>query len=304
VVIIDTAGRLAIDKELMKQAQDIKNAVSPNEVLFVIDSMTGQDAAKTTKAFNDSVNITGVVLSKLDADTRGGAALSVVSTSKRPILFASTGEKLDDLQEFHPDRMANRILDMGDILTLIEQAEQKLDSEESQKLADKIISGESFNLNDFLEQINQIAKLGSLKSIMKMVPGLSQYKNSIENFDEQELVRIKSIIMSMTPFERANPSKINGSRKQRIASGSGTSVTKVNSMLANFTKMQKSMKGMINNGGDFTNLAGGSIDSFTRQRNKKGKKKKKGKKGLSGNPAKRAMQEKEMTMKMLKNKVD
>jgi signal recognition particle subunit SRP54 len=328
IVIIDTAGRLGIDEELMKQARDIKNATQPNEVLFVIDSMIGQDAAKTARAFDKGVGISGVVLSKLDGDARGGAALSVVATTNKPILFASTGEKLEDLNEFHPDRMADRILDMGDVLSLIEEAEKSLDAGEAEKLADKLISGEQFDLDDFLSQLEQIAKLGSIKNLLAMMPGMNQYKKQLEQFDEREIDRTKAMIQSMTPYERRNPKKLNSSRKVRIAKGSGTSVVKLNKMLDGFKKMQKMMSGVGNQiagdldpNADVSDIMGGmggmmpggmggnplggfggfggmmpggpgaSGSGFNKRGRKKGKKGKKGgKKGVSGNPAKRAGQ--------------
>nr|BFF11701.1 hypothetical protein GCM10025699_30040 [Microbacterium flavescens] len=204
VVIIDTAGRLGVDAELMKQAADIRTATDPDEVLFVIDAMIGQDAVNTAKAFQDGVDFTGVVLSKLDGDARGGAALSVASVTGRPIIYASTGEGLDDLEAFHPDRMASRILDLGDILTLIEQAQQAFDEDEAMKMAEKLAT-ESFTLEDFLEQMQQMKKMGSMKKMLGMLPGMGSMKDQLENFDEREIDRTEAIIRSMTPGSAATP---------------------------------------------------------------------------------------------------
>jgi len=282
VVIIDTAGRLGVDAEMMQQAADIRKATNPDEVLFVIDAMIGQDAINTAKAFQDGVDFTGVVLSKLDGDARGGAALSVVSVTERPILFASTGETLDDFEPFYPDRMASRILDLGDILTLIEQAQQAFDEEEAAKVAEKIAS-ETFTLEDFLEQMQQIKKMGSLKGIMGMLPGANKMKDQLDNFDEGEITRTEAIIRSMTPSERRNTKLLNGSRRLRIAKGSGSTVTDVNQLVVRFEQAAKMMKtvakgGMPNMPGMPQMGHGGA-----------GKNKKQAKKGSkSGNPAKRA----------------
>ncbi|MCU1473212.1 signal recognition particle protein, partial [Amnibacterium sp.] len=219
VVVIDTAGRLGVDAELMKQAANIRKATDPDEVLFVIDAMIGQDAVTTAKAFQEGVDFTGVVLTKLDGDARGGAALSVRSITGRPIMFASTGEKLTDFDAFHPDRMAGRILDMGDMLTLIEQAEKAFDSEQAAKDAEKLMGG-SFTLDDFLKQMEAISKMGSMSKIVGMLPGMGQFKEQIENFDDREVDKIKAIILSMTPAERNNPKMIDGSRRARISKGS------------------------------------------------------------------------------------
>lgn len=317
-VIIDTAGRLGVDEELLSQASQIKSAVNPDEVLFVLDSTTGQDAVNSATAFDEKVGFTGSILTKMDSDSRGGVALSLAKVTNKPILFSSTGEKTEDLEVFHPDRVASRILDQGDILTLLETAEAKIDEEVIEKATKKLIEGEDFDLNDFLDQMAQIKKMGSLKNVMNMLPGMGQYKQAIDNFDEGELTRIESIIFSMTPFERANPRKIDGSRKQRIARGSGVEVSAVNMLLDRFTQMQKTMKQMM--GGkkgkkfkqmamadeqdsddlsnfDMSDLAGmlppgfnsplsghGSGKSSSNKR--KSKSKKRGSK--SGNPAKRA----------------
>ena len=237
-VIIDTAGRLGVDEELMKQARDIRDAVQPNEILFVIDAMIGQDAVQTAKAFDEGVDFTGVVLSKLDGDARGGAALSVASVTGKPILFASTGEGLKDFEVFHPDRMASRILDMGDILTLIEQAQKQFDEEEARKAAVKISDG-SFGLDDFLDQLQQVRKLGPMKNLLGMIPGMAAHRKELEQFDEREIDRTEAIIRSMTPAERRDPSIIDGSRRARIAYGSGVTVSQVNALLQRFDQAAK-----------------------------------------------------------------
>ncbi|CAB4535555.1 MAG: signal recognition particle protein [Actinobacteria bacterium] len=288
VVIVDTAGRLGIDEELMKQARDIRKAVDPDEVLFVIDAMIGQDAVNVAKAFEDGVGITGVVLTKLDGDARGGAALSVSSVTGKPIIFASTGEGLDAFEPFYPDRMASRILDMGDVLTLIEQAQKQFDEVESAKLAEKIAKSE-FTLEDFLEQMQQLKKMGSMKELLAKLPGAGQMKNQLENFDEKEIDRTEAIIRSMTPSERHQPKVLNGSRRLRIAKGSGTTVTEVNSLVNRFEQAAKMMKTMAKGampqlGGGMPGMpqvGGGYIGGKSKKNDKK-----KGSK--SGNPAKRA----------------
>ncbi|KAG4069924.1 hypothetical protein HA402_006772 [Bradysia odoriphaga] len=247
VVIIDTAGRLGVDAELMKQAADIRKAVDPDEVLFVIDAMIGQDAVNTAKAFQEGVDFTGVVLSKLDGDARGGAALSVASVTGRPIIFASTGERLEDLEPFHPDRMASRILDLGDILTLIEQAQQAFDEEEAMKMAEKL-ANEAFTLEDFLDQLQQMKKMGSMKKMLGMLPGMGQMKQQLDDFDEREIDRTEAIIRSMTPGERRNPKILNGSRRLRIARGSGMTVTDVNQLVQRFEQAAKMMKTVARGG--------------------------------------------------------
>lgn len=298
VVIVDTAGRLAIDAELMQQAADIRSAVNPDEVLFVIDAMIGQDAVQTAEAFAEGVDFTGVVLSKLDGDARGGAALSVRSVTGRPIMFASTGEKLTDFEQFHPDRMASRILDMGDMLTLIEQAEKNLDAEQAQADAEKIMGGQ-FTLQDFLKQMEQLSKMGSMTKLMGMLPGMGQFKDQLANFDEREVDRIKAMILSMTPAERDNPKIIDGSRRARIAKGSGMQVQDVNGLLTRFADAQKMMQQMAKGGGvpgmpggmgGMPGMPGGPGKRAGARQNKQVK----GKKGKrrSGNPAKRAAEEK------------
>ncbi len=292
VVVVDTAGRLGIDAELMQQASDIRDAIDPDEVLFVIDAMIGQDAVQTAEAFLDGVDFTGVVLTKLDGDARGGAALSVRSVTGRPIMFASTGEKLTDFDAFHPDRMASRILDMGDMLTFIEQAEKAFDAEQAAQDAEKLMGG-SFTLHDFLKQMEAMAKMGSMTKLMGMLPGMGQYKEQLENFDEREVDRIKAIILSMTPAERDEPKMIDGSRRARIARGSGTQVSDVNQLVDRFFAARKMMQQMAKGGGmpgmgAMPGMPGISKRAGARQ---KPQQKKKGKRG-SGNPAKRAAEEK------------
>jgi len=283
VVIIDTAGRLGVDAELMKEAAEIRKATSPDEVLFVIDAMIGQDAVATAEAFQKGVDFTGVVLTKLDGDARGGAALSVVSATERPIMFASTGESLDDFEPFHPDRMASRILDLGDILTLIEQAQQTFDSAESAKVAEKIAT-ETFTLEDFLEQMQQLKNMGSIKKMMGMLPGAGQMKAQLDNFDESEITRTEAIIRSMTPAERRNARLLNGSRRLRIANGSGVTVTDVNSLVNRFEQAAKMMKSVAQ--GKVPQVPGmGPIPGGIGGARPKVQKKKSSK---SGNPAKRA----------------
>ncbi|WP_353810179.1 signal recognition particle protein [Agromyces sp. SYSU T00194] len=286
-VIIDTAGRLGVDAELMKQAANIRKATNPDEVLFVIDAMIGQDAVATARAFQEGVDFTGVVLSKLDGDARGGAALSVASVTGRPIIFASTGEGLDDFEPFHPDRMASRILDLGDILTLIEQAQQAFDEEEALKVAEKIAS-EQFTLDDFLKQMQQLRGAGNLKKMMGMLPGMGSMKQQLDDFDEREIVHTEAIIQSMTPAERTNPKLLNGSRRLRIAKGSGMTVTDVNQLVQRFEQAAKMMKTVARGGTPqipgMGPMPGGGGHGQGKRR--KGGKKPSG--SRSGNPAKRA----------------
>ncbi len=283
-VIVDTAGRLGVDAELMKQASNIRKAINPDEVLFVIDAMIGQDAVKTAQAFQEGVDFTGVVLSKLDGDARGGAALSVASVTGRPIIFASTGEGLDDFEPFHPDRMASRILDLGDILTLIEQAQQAFDEDEARAMAEKF-STESFTLDDFLKQMQQLRNMGSIKKMMGMLPGMGQMKQQLDSFDEREIVRTEAIIQSMTLAERQNSKLLNGSRRLRIARGSGSTVTEVNALVNRFEQAAKMMKTVAKGG--MPQIPGmGPIPGARSAGGKKQQPKKKGSK--SGNPAKRA----------------
>jgi signal recognition particle subunit SRP54 len=290
VVIVDTAGRLGIDEELMKQAKDIRDAVNPDEVLFVIDSMVGQDAVNVAKAFDEGVGITGSVLTKLDGDARGGAALSVASVTGKPIIFASNGEGMDAFEPFYPDRMASRILDMGDILTLIEQTQRQFDETEARAMAEKLAK-ETFTLEDFLDQMQQLRKMGSLKSMLAMMPGAGQMRQQLENFDEREIDRTEAIIRSMTPAERRQPKILNGSRRLRIAKGSGMTVTDVNSLVNRFEQAAKMMKTVAKGGvpqmPGMPNMPG--MGGFG---GGKSKAKDKGKKGSkSGNPAKRAAEE-------------
>ena len=290
VVIVDTAGRLGIDEELMQQAKDIRDAVNPDEVLFVIDSMVGQDAVNVAKAFDEGVGITGSVLTKLDGDARGGAALSVASVTGKPIIFASNGEGMDAFEPFYPDRMASRILDMGDILTLIEQTQRQFDETEARAMAEKLAK-DNFTLEDFLDQMQQLRKMGSLKSMLAMMPGAGQMRQQLENFDEREIDRTEAIIRSMTPAERRQPKLLNGSRRMRIAKGSGMTVTDVNSLVNRFEQAAKMMKTMSKGGvpqmPGMPNMPG--LGGFGGGRSKGKDKSKKGSK--SGNPAKRAAEE-------------
>ncbi len=249
VVIVDTAGRTGVDAEMMEQARQIRRAIVPNEVLFVIDSMIGQDAVNTALAFDEGVNFTGIVLSKLDGDARGGAALSVASVTGKPVMFASTGEGLDDFELFHPDRMASRILDIGDVLTLIEQAEKSWDKDEAARMAKKFADQEDFTLDDFLAQMQQIRNMGSMKKMLMMMPGAQNIRQQLEQFDEREIDRVEAIVRSMTPHERVAPKIINGSRRARIARGSGVHVSEVNGLLERFGQAQKMMKKMAAGGG-------------------------------------------------------
>ena len=292
VVIVDTAGRLGVDAELMQQARNIRDAIEPHEVLFVIDAMIGQDAVNTANAFNEGVDFTGVVLSKLDGDARGGAALSVASVTGKPIMFASTGENVTDFEQFHPDRMASRILDMGDILTLIEQAEAQWDKAEADRMAKKFIDQEDFTVEDFLAQMQQIRKLGSMKKLLMMMPGAAQMRQQLEAFDEREIDRVEAIVRSMTPHERVAPRIINGSRRARIAKGAGVTVSEVNQLMERFAQAQKMMKKLAS--GKMPGMPGGmqmpgmAAAAGGARKNAKNNKKKKAR---SGNPQKRAAQE-------------
>ncbi len=275
VVIIDTAGRLGIDDVLMKQASDIRDATDPDEVLFVLDAMIGQDAVATAQAFAEGVDFTGVVLTKLDGDARGGAALSVREITGRPIMFASTGEKQDDFDVFHPDRMSSRILGMGDVLSLIEQAEQHWDAAEAEKAAEKITQGE-LTLEDFLQQMLMIRRMGPIGNLLGMLPGAGDMKDALSQVDDSQLDRIQAIIRGMTPAERADPKIINASRRLRIANGSGVTVTEVNQLVDRFfaaRKMMSQMSGRMGMG-----MGGG------RRNAKKGKKGAKGRKGKGRGP--------------------
>ena len=246
VVILDTAGRLQIDEELMQELKNIKASVKPHEILLVVDSMTGQDAVNVADTFNKEVGIDGIVLTKLDGDTRGGAALSVKKITGRPIKFAATGEKLSDIEVFHPDRMASRILGMGDVLSIIEQAEEAIDIEEAEKL-EKKLKKQSFDLDDYLTQLRNMRKMGSFKNILKLLPGASKLQDV--DIDEKEFVKIEAIICSMTKEERQNPKVLNGSRRLRIAKGSGTTVEQINKFIKSFEMSQKMVKEMTSNKG-------------------------------------------------------
>ena len=240
-VFLDTAGRLHVDEQLMEELQNIRSTVHPHEILLVIDAMTGQDAVNVAKSFNETLGIDGVILTKLDGDTRGGAALSVRAVTGKPIKFAATGEKLNDIEVFHPDRMASRILGMGDVLSIIEKAEESFDQEEAEKLT-KQLAKKEFDLNDYLLQLRQVKKMGSFSSILKMIPGMANIKDL--KVDEKEFTRIEAIICSMTDKERKNPKLLNGSRRIRIANGSGTSVQEINKFMKSFEMTQKMMKQM------------------------------------------------------------
>ena len=298
MVIVDTAGRLGVDAELMQQAIDIRNAVKPDEILFVVDAMMGQDAVRTAKAFEDGVGFDGVVLTKLDGDARGGAALSIAKLTGKPIMFSSTGEKLTDFDIFYPDRMASRILGMGDVATLAEQAKKAFDGDTSAKLEEKFARGDDFTLTDFLEQLEAMSKMGSMSKLLGMLPGAGAMKKQIENFDESEIVRTKSIVQSMTPLEREDPKVLNGSRRARIALGAGRKVQDVNSLVDKFTAAQKMMRQMRKGGGMPPAMAqgmgipagmGAGIGGH-QHGGQKGQQPAK-KKSKSGNPAKRAAQE-------------
>ena len=246
VVIIDTAGRLAVDENMMTEIANIKSATNPNEILFVVDSMTGQDAVNTAKAFNDKLNFDGVVLTKLDGDTRGGAALTIRSVVDKPIKFIGTSEKMDGLDVFHPDRMASRILGMGDVISLVERAQQQFDEQEARKVQKKIAKNQ-FGFDDFLKQIQQIKKMGNMKDLVGMIPGMGKAMKDVD-IDDNAFKGIEAIIHSMTKQERENPNLLNGSRKKRIAAGSGTSVVEVNQLISQFDQMGKMMK-MMQGGG-------------------------------------------------------
>jgi signal recognition particle subunit SRP54 len=246
VVIVDTAGRLAVDEEMMNEIDRVHKAINPSETLFVVDSMTGQDAVNTAKAFNDRLNFDGVVLTKLDGDTRGGAALSIRSVVDKPIKFVGIGEKLEALDIFHPDRMADRILGMGDVVSLVERAQEQFDEEKARKLQKKIAKN-TFDFNDFIDQINQIKKMGNVKDLMGMIPGMGKALKDVD-VDDDAFKQVEAIIGSMTPKERGNPTLINGSRRKRIAMGSGSSVQDVNRLMKQFDESRKMMRMMSNKG--------------------------------------------------------
>lgn len=292
MVIVDTAGRLGVDEDLMAEASAIRDAINPNEILFVVDAMIGQDAVRTATAFKDGVGFDGVVLTKLDGDARGGAALSIASLTERPIMFISTGEKINDFDIFYPDRMASRILGLGDVATLAEQAKRAFDPQTSARLEDKFASGDDFTLEDFLDQIEAMSKMGSVGKLLGMLPGAGAMKREIDNFDESEITRTKAIVQSMTPAERRDLKLLNGSRRARIALGSGRAVSDVNKLVDKFTAAQKLMKSMRTGKGMPPGMAlppgvplpaGGQISSKGGQHPPK-------KKSRSGNPAKRAVE--------------
>lgn len=253
LVIVDTAGRLAIDEEMMKEIEAVKKAIEPSEILFVVDSMTGQDAVNTAKEFNDRLDFDGVVLTKLDGDTRGGAALSIRSIVDKPIKFVGTGEKMEALDVFHPSRMADRILGMGDIVSLVERAQEQFDAEEAKKLQKKIAKNQ-FNFNDFLSQISQIKKMGNLKDLASMIPGVGKALKNID-IDDDAFKGVEAIIFSMTPAERDEPKLINGSRRKRIADGSGSTIQDVNRLIKQFDETRKLMK-MMSKGGNMSKMMG------------------------------------------------
>ena len=244
VVIVDTAGRLAVDEQMMQEIAAIKEAVTPDQVLFVVDAMTGQDAVNTAKEFNERLDFNGVVLTKLDGDTRGGAALSIRTVVSKPIMFVGTGEKLEALDVFHPSRMADRILGMGDIVSLVEKAQEQFDEEEAKKLTKKLARNQ-FDFNDFLTQIAQIKKMGNIKDLMGMIPGVGKQIKDLD-IDDNAFKSVEAIIYSMTPYERSHPDAINGSRRQRIAKGSGTNIQEVNRLLKQFEQTRKMMKNVAN----------------------------------------------------------
>ena len=289
MVIVDTAGRLGVDQELMREAISIRDAISPDEILFVVDAMIGQDAVRTAQAFQDGVGFDGVVLTKLDGDARGGAALSITQLTGKPIMFSSNGEKLIDFDIFYPDRMASRILGLGDVATLAEQAKKAFDGESSARLEEKFARGDDFTLEDFLEQLEAMSKMGSMSKLLGMLPGAGGMKKQIENFDESEIVRTKSIVQSMTPIERRDPKVLNGSRRARIALGAGRKVQDVNSLVDKFAAAQKMMKQMRSGKGLPPGMgmppgAPAPVQKVNQQPAKK--------KSKSGNPAKRALEEK------------
>lgn len=294
MVIVDTAGRLGVDQDLMQEAIAIRDAISPQEILFVVDAMIGQDAVHTAKAFQDGVGFDGVVLTKLDGDARGGAALSLASLTGKPIMFASTGEKISDFDIFYPERMASRILGMGDVATLAEQAKRAFDGKSAKKLEEKFVAGEDFTLDDFLEQIEAMSKMGSMGKLLGMLPGAGAMKKQIDNFDESEITKTKSIVQSMTPLERRDFKVLNGSRRARIALGAGRKVSDVNALVDKFTAAQKMMKQMRKGGGlpqgmalppGMTGMPG--LTGMPAPKKAAPIQKKKSK---SGNPAKRALE--------------
>ena len=292
IVIVDTAGRLGVDEELMQQASQIKSAITPDETLYVVDAMVGQDALRTAQAFLNGVGFDAVVLTKLDGDARGGAALSISSVLAKPIIFATTGEKIGDFDLFHPERMASRILGMGDVQTLAEQAKSALDSETTKKLEEKFVKGEDFTLEDFLAQLEAMKKMGSMSKLLGMLPGANSgaIKKQLEQFDDSELIKTQSIVQSMTPAERDDPKILNGSRRARIAKGSGRQVSDVNNLVDRFSQAQKVMKQVQS--GKAPNIPGISSAGMGMPNMPAPKKvEPPKKKSRSGNPAKRAIEE-------------
>ena len=285
MVIVDTAGRLGVDDELMDEAIAIRDEIKPHEILFVIDAMIGQSAIATARAFEQGVGFDGLVLTKLDGDARGGAALSITEIIKRPIMFVSTGEKISDFDLFYPDRMASRILGLGDVATLAEQAKKALNPETSAKLEEKFARGDDFTLEDFLEQLEAMANMGSMGKLLSMLPGAASMKKQIENFDESEIVRTKAIVQSMTPQERRDIKVLNGTRRARIARGSGRAVSEVNALVDRFSAAQKAMKQM--RGGSFPPGMPAGMGQMPSAKTPVVHKKK----SKSGNPAKRAAEE-------------
>ncbi len=283
MVVVDTAGRLGIDEEMMAQAVAIRDAVQPDEILYVVDAMIGQDAVSTAQAFLDGVGYDAVILTKLDGDARGGAALSIAELTGRPIMFASSGEKLEDFDLFHPDRMASRILDMGDMLTLIEQAERAFDEDQAADMAGKLVSGEGFTLEDFIDQLLMVRKLGPIGNLLGMLPGAAQNREMLSQIDDAQLDRVLAIVRSMTPDERRNPKIINGSRRARIAGGAGVSVSEVGDLVLRFFEAQKMMRQMLGGGlPGMPGMPGMRRKSVKNARGKKNKKKPKG--GRPGAP--------------------
>ncbi|MDX5478663.1 signal recognition particle protein [Fontibacter flavus] len=254
IVIVDTAGRLAVDEQMMKEIESLKKALNPSETLFVVDSMTGQDAVNTAKTFDERLNFDGVVLTKLDGDTRGGAAISIRHVVNKPIKFISTGEKMENIDVFHPDRMAQRILGMGDVISLVERAQQSFDEDEAKRINAKIRKNQ-FNFDDFLSQLDQIKKMGNIKDLVGMIPGMGKAMKGLD-IDDDSFKPIEAIIRSMTPLERENPDVIDGSRRKRIATGSGRSITEVNNLMKQFSDMRKLMKQMNKMGGAKQALSG------------------------------------------------
>jgi signal recognition particle subunit SRP54 len=259
VVIVDTAGRLSVDEQMMNEIEAIRNAIDPTETLFVVDSMTGQDAVNTARVFNERLNFDGVVLTKLDGDTRGGAALSIKYTVGKPIKFVSTGEKMEDIDVFHPDRMAQRILGMGDIVSFVEKAQEQFDEKEAKALEKKIRKNK-FDFNDFLSQLNQIRKMGDLKSLINMIPGMKKMTKNLD-IDDSAFAKVESIILSMTPDERGNPEILNMSRKRRIAKGCGKNIHEINMFIKQFDQMKKMMH-MMSKGKGMGNMMGGGMPNM------------------------------------------